>query len=259
MNEPVGHMEAVPTSEPVGDVAEIRFTAVRGGHQVPAVAWLPATPAGSRVVLLGHGGSGHKGIHRHRVLAHQLASEGVACLAIDGPYHGDRAVPGDGLLDYQRRVVDEGPEAVHARMRQDWLHALDHASHRWGLDAESVGYFGVSMGARYGIVVSAALGPRLKTAVLGKFGLVTHDSMMLAVSANDVVRQCAAQINAPLLHHVQWNDEIFPLQGQLELFDLFGSPEKILRGRPGPHHQTRADDLLAWSQHLAQYLRHTSR
>lgn len=258
MNELVGGRATVPTSDPEGDVAEIWFTAVNGGRQVPAVAWLPATPAGSRVVLLGHGGSGHKAIDLHRVLAHQLASEGVACLAIDGPYHGDRAVPGDGSLDYQQRVVDEGPEAVHARMRQDWLYALDQASHRWGLDANSVGYFGISMGARYGIVVCAALGPRLKTAVLGKFGLVADNPIMVAVSANDVVRECAVQIKAPLLHHVQWSDEIFPLQGQLELFDLFNSPEKILRGRPGPHHQTRADDLLAWCHHLTQNLRQPS-
>ncbi|QFG69570.1 hypothetical protein [Ornithinimicrobium pratense] len=234
-----------------GLVAKVSFTTGGDGHRIPAMAWLPTTHQGAPVVLLGHGGSGHKAIDRHHQLAQQLAGESVASLAIDGPYHGDRAVPGDAPLDYQHRVADEGPGVVHARMCQDWLYALDAASHRWGLDEDTVGYFGMSMGARYGIAVCAALGARLRAAVLGKFGLVADDPMMVAVSADEVVRRCAAQISAPVLHHVQWNDEIFPLPGQLELFDLFASPEKTMRARPGRHHETRADDLTAWHDHLA--------
>ncbi len=207
------------------------------------------------MVLLGHGGSGHKAIDLHRRLALQLATGmGVACLAIDGPYHGDRAVPGDDPLDYQKRVVAEGPVAVHTRMCQEWLTVLEAASKAWGLDGTAVGYFGLSMGARYGIPVCAALGARLRTAVLGKFGLATDDPMMAAMAVDELVRRFAAQITAPLLHHVQWNDEIFPLHGQLELFDTFTSPEKSMRARPGPHHQTRADDVTAWSEHLSRLL-----
>lgn len=258
MDKFTGREAPVPARRADGDVAEVSFVAHRDGHDIPAVAWLPATRSGAPVVLLGHGGSGHKSIDRHRQIAHQLAGQGVACLAIDGPYHGDRAILGDAPLDYQKRVVDEGPANVHNRMCRDWVHTVDEASGRWGLDTESVGYFGLSMGARYGIVVCAALGSRLKTAVLGKFGLVGDDPMMVAVSADSVVKECAAQINAPLLHHVQWDDEIFPLHGQLQLFDLFASPEKTLRARPGPHHQTRADDHNAWLEHLYHYVRQPS-
>jgi hypothetical protein len=42
----------------------------------------------------------------------------------------------------------------------------------------------------------------------------------------------ATCIRAPVLQHVQLPDELFPLEGQLELFDLFSSADKILRARP---------------------------
>jgi hypothetical protein len=41
-------------------------------------------------------------------------------------------------------------------------------------------------------------------------------------------------ITAPLLLHVQRDDEIFPRDGQLELFDLIGSPAKRLVIEAGP-------------------------
>ena len=47
----------------------------------------------------------------------------------------------------------------------------------------------------------------------------------------DHLRQASAPgITPPVLHHVQGCDEVFPRDGQLQLFDLFASPEKIMRG-----------------------------
>ncbi len=179
-------------------------------------------------------------------------------MAIDGPYHGDRAVPGDGPLDYQRRVIDDGPVAVHERMRDDWLSVLSAAVDAELVDGEAVGYLGVSMGARYGMALCAALGPRLRVAVIGKFGLSAPDPMMAAMAADSLIRRSATRITAPVLHHVQWDDEVFTLDGQLELFGLLASPLKQLRGRPGRHAVTRADDENNWLEHLVQNLRRES-
>ncbi len=72
-------------------VEEFIFTADAGLADVPGVAWLPvATPQRPAVVLLGHGGSGTKQSPRNQRLGHWLASQGLAALAIDGPFHGER-------------------------------------------------------------------------------------------------------------------------------------------------------------------------
>jgi hypothetical protein len=90
-----------------------------GGREVPGVLWRPDSGSAASVVLLGHGGSGHKRSERHARLATWFAAcAGIASLAIDGPFHGDRAVEG-GPLDYQNRVSREGAAVVHDRMRQD--------------------------------------------------------------------------------------------------------------------------------------------
>ncbi|WP_162802747.1 hypothetical protein [Ornithinimicrobium avium] len=74
------------------------------------------------------------------------------------------------------------------------------------------------------------------------------------MAASGVLRDSALGIDAPVLQHVQWDDEIFPLPGQLELFDLFPSPEKTPRARPGLHHRTRPDDEDAWCDYLVRHL-----
>ena len=48
----------------------------------------------------------------------------------------------------------------------------------------------------------------------------------------------AGQVTAPVLFHLQWDDEVFPREGQLALFDLLGSAEKELIGYAGPHAET---------------------
>ncbi|MGD8151451.1 dienelactone hydrolase family protein [Ornithinimicrobium sp. Y1694] len=239
-------------------ITEVAFTAHSTHGLVPALAWLPTRRGDDPpppVVLLGHGGSGHKGIDRHRRLATRLAGDhGIAALAIDGPFHGDRAVPGDGPLDYQQRVIALGPHNVHQRMSQDWLSALSVLAEDQPVDSERIAFLGLSMGARYGLALCAQLGARLVAAVIGKFGLASTDGFMTAMAATDLNRSSAAVITAPVLQHVQWDDEVFARAGQLELFDHFASPEKVLRARGGLHHHTRDDDEDAWLQHLVSHL-----
>lgn len=238
-----------------GAGGEVSFVPHREGRGIPAALWRPASHTAAPVVLLGHGGSGHKRSERNVRLAAMLARAGIASLAIDGPFHGDRAVDGDGPLDYQKRIVQEGAHKVHDRMCQDWLHALEVAEDSGWVDGQNVAFLGLSMGARYGVPVCAALSARLQCAVIGKFGLSQADRLPSGLAANDTIIAAAESIRAPILQHVQWHDEVFPRQGQLELFELFASPEKQLRGRSGDHASTRPDDETAWCQCVSTYLK----
>lgn len=238
-----------------GAVDELSFVLHRGGQDVPGALWRPSGDTAAPVVLLGHGGSGHKRGERHVRLATWFAAHaGIASLAIDGPFHGDRAVDGDGPLDYQNRVAQEGAADVHDRMRHDWLDMLEAVDRSGWVDGQNVAFLGMSMGTRYGLSVCASLASRLRCAVIGKFGLTQSEGLPDHLAANDIVTAAAESIRAPTLQHVQWGDEIFPRQGQLDLFDLLPSPDKQLRGRTGNHAFTRPDDEIAWREHVATHL-----
>ena len=223
------------------------------GH-VPTSLWRPrkVQPTGV-VALLAHGGGGNKTSPRHERFASALAAEGISCLAIDGPFHGERRPIGDGPYDYQQRVVEEGPVRVHERMCTDWLTVVDAVADDGLIDATNLAFFGMSMGGRYGLLTCAMLGDRLRGAVFGKFGLQSTPEMS-SMADNSVIRQAAQSISAPVLMHVQWDDEIFTRAGQFELFGLFASPDKQLRARPGKHAVTHPEDDHSWCSFLVDCL-----
>ena len=68
------------------------------------------------------------------------------------------------------------------------------------------------------------------------------------------VARDAGLVTAPALFHLQWDDEIFPRDGQLALFDLLGSPDKQLIGFAGPHAETRPAAIARWRGFVARHL-----
>ncbi|MDG4826464.1 alpha/beta fold hydrolase [Asanoa sp. WMMD1127] len=224
---------------------------VRGAAgTVPAVLWRPDVSTPRPLVLLGHGGSGHKRSDRIVALGRWFAEHaGCAAVAIDGPFHGDRSAP-----DYQARVAAEGIDHVLDRMRDDWLAAVDAVVADGAADPGAIGYVGLSMGTRYGLAVTAALGDRLRCAVLGKFGLRQGPALAPALAAPERAECDAARTTAPVLFHLQWHDEIFPRDGQLALFDAFPSTDKQLIAYAGPHADTRPEAVAAWREFVAARL-----
>jgi dienelactone hydrolase len=215
---------------------------------VPAVLWRPVGAA-APLVLLGHGGSGNKRSDRNVALAQWFVEvAGLAALAIDGPFHGDRA---DG--DYQAHIAAEGAVNVVARMTGDWCAAIDAVADQGLAATDALGYIGLSMGTRYGLPLAAALGRTMRAVVVGKFGLET-DVMPPALDTSDELREAAAGVRAKTLFHVQWDDEIFPRAGQFELFELLASEDKRLLAFPGGHSETHADAIVVWREFVAAEL-----
>jgi hypothetical protein len=68
-----------------------------------------------------------------------------------------------------------------------------------------------------------------------------------------VVRD-ARRVTAPALFHIQWDDETFPRDGQLALFDLLGSRDKQLAGYAGTHSETRPTAIVLWRDFIAGHL-----
>jgi dienelactone hydrolase len=217
---------------------------------VPGVLWSPRRTVPQGTVLLFHGGSGHKRSERHLRMGRRLASAGLAVIATDGPFHGDWVPAPLAPSAYQRLIVAEGIEAVTARMTADWLEAVSALAGLGLADAAHVSVFAMSMGARFGLPAAAALGPRLRCAVLGKFGVRQAAPLHPGLRAPGLMMAAARAVSAPVLYHVQWDDETFPRDGQFEVFDALASADKRLIARTGPHGQTHPDDEASWQDFL---------
>jgi pimeloyl-ACP methyl ester carboxylesterase len=169
-HDTVSHVEWL--GEEAGAGCTERSFMLRRPVLVPGVLWSPRATVPQATVLLFHGGSGHKRSERHVQMGRWLASTpGLAVIAIDGPYHGDRVPAPMAPSAYQQLIADEGIERVTARMTADWLEAVSALADLGLADDAHVSVFGMSMGTRFGLPAAAAPGLRLQCAVLGKFGL----------------------------------------------------------------------------------------
>jgi dienelactone hydrolase len=230
---------------------ERSFLLHRRSGTVPGVLWSPGASSPKATVLMLHGGSGHKRSDRLQRMGQWLsATADLAVIALDGPYHGDRVPAPMAAPVYQQLVVDEGIETVTSRLTDEWLDTVASLARLGRADDAQVSVYGMSMGARYGLPVAAALGPRLQCLVIGKFGLREAPSMPPGLCARNLTLTAARAIVAPVLYHVQWDDALFPREGQFELFDAITSEDKRLHARTGGHDRTRPEDEKLFQEFL---------
>jgi dienelactone hydrolase len=203
------------------------------------VLWQPVRATGPvPLVLYGHGGTGHKADGHALPRIRRFLAHGCAVAAIDGPVHGDRRPPdvdpGDpeALWAAYKGYLDEhDPAAIAADMVADWRAALDHVRDHADIDPDRIGYWGVSMGSRFGLPLLAAE-PRITAAVVGLIG----------PEAGDYLVDIAGDVTVPLRSILNWDDELFAVGGAIALYAALGSTDKRLTIVPGAHGDVPADE-----------------
>lgn len=233
------------------NMCERGFEVAREGHSIPGLAWHPQSMQGpSPIVLMGHGGSGHKRSAKMLAMARIFAGVyGWWAVAIDGPVHGARGGVGDAS-DPAYRQMWQRPGVVES-MVADWRAVLDALAASNEIDTARVGYWGVSMGTMFGLPF-VANEPRIKAAVLGKAGMRGASVVRSGIDAHFKVH--APKVKIPLLFTMQWDDERFDRDGQLELFDMLGAANKRLHAYPGLHSLDGPDGLQVSAEFLRRYL-----
>ena len=238
-----------------GQVQERQFVMEGRPKPVPGILWYPEEiERPVPLVLFGHGGSGHKRVARALMLGRRFAGVSQFAMAcIDGPAHGDRKPAGE--YNQSAAMSDGGVDKVVDGMVEDWSATLEHLSGLDFIDADRVAYIGFSMGARFGIPYVAAAGDKLRCAALGKNALETSVAASAPSHAGSRFRKDAPNIKIPLLFHVQWDDELFSKESQVELFDLLGSADKRLIAFPGPHARSCPESVDLWCTFIEKHLR----
>ena len=230
-----------------GGVVQRRFDLEVEGQVVPGLHWWPEGAPGGPTILFGHGGFQSKEAPNIVEMAAAMARErGWASIALDAPGHGDRRTEEqvrqqeetmrrlrEGTTDPAAAVrrpsaestsKEPSGEAREPRMVREWKALLDTLESDDGPKPAAYGYWGVSMGCRYGIPL-VATEPRIRAAVLGLFGLFPDPAFKAQVES----------ISLPLLFLFQYHDELMTPDAGLKLWDAFGSKEKTMHINPGPH------------------------
>ena len=232
-------------------VVERGFEVERQGQIIPGVFWSPPTSYGPQpLVLMGHGGSGHKRNDRMVMLGQMFASHYAWCAAaIDGPVHGDRGPVSDANQPAYRDMW--GRSDVVQQMIDDWRATLDALSGLDAVDSARVGYWGVSMGTMFGLPYVAS-DARVRVAVLGKAGM--SGPSVTRSGIDRYFKTYASQVEIPVLFVMQWDDERFDRDGQLELFDGIAAKDKRLHAYPGLHVDNGPEAFEVQAEFLKRYL-----
>ena len=232
-------------------VIERSFTVTRAGQTIPGAWWQPATAAGPKpLILMGHGGSGHKRNDRMVMLGRMFSAEyGWCAAAIDGPVHGERGSVTDATQPEYRSMWQSAHPVQN--MIDDWKATLDALSQLDDVDADRIGYWGVSMGTMFGLPY-VATEPRIRVAVLGKAGMTGSSVRRSGIDTH--FKSYAPRLQAPVLFSIQWDDERFDRDGQLDLYDQLGSKDKRLHAYPGEHVDNGPESFEAQAAFLQRYL-----
>ena len=227
-------------------VTERDFTVTCKDRSVPGVLWTPeACEAPTPLVLIGHGGNGHKREDHLQALARRFVRHNkISAATIDGPIHGDRMPPeveNESVSKRMRRLIGD---AIADSMIEDWKATLDALQKIPEIGIGRVGYWGLSMGTIFGLPFVAAE-PRIEVAVLGLMG---------AYGDNDRLLRDAADVKCPVLFLQQWGDELIPRDLSNQLFEAIGTDDKRLHANTGTHAAVPRDELLHTQTFLATHL-----
>lgn len=220
----------------VGERGARDFELAGTKRRITGAIWQPEkVSADSPTVLLGHGASGDRYQAPLPHLANRLVDEmGAVVLALDGPVHGLRHVSPGGR---EAVAVEMQREGFVADMTNDWLEAHHAVSIELGIGQGKRGYFGLSMGTFFGLPLLASE-LSFDVAVIGLAG-TTKAGKPIATE----LLTAARAVSHPILFLMQLEDELFPRDGYLELFDALAAEDKRLHANPGLHPEIPAEEI----------------
>lgn len=131
-------------------------------------------------------------------------------------------------------------------MVADWTDALDDLCALPLVDAEAIGWYGLSMGTAYGLPVVGRT-PRVRCAVLGLWGDCRPHG--------DQILQQAAAVRVPVLFQAKPGDEIITIAGARAAFAALGSADKRLTLHPGLHSEIGEPQLAEAVDFLQRQLK----
>ncbi|MEM7099102.1 MAG: alpha/beta hydrolase [Pseudomonadota bacterium] len=236
-----------------GEHGAVDFTVDGSVRRVTGALWLPDdVHSETPMVLLGHGASGDRYQTPIPYLAHRFVQEaGFVALSVDGPVHGLRKVEPGGREAYFKEAQRDG---FVDDMVADWRDALSAMCQSHSVGDGPLGYFGLSMGTIFGVPVLAdGLGKAFTAACIGLCGTTGAGAMLGERLATD-----AAKITLPVLFLMQLEDELFPRDGYLSLFDELASRDKRLHANPGLHPEVPAEEIDHTFVFLRTHLEGTS-
>jgi len=212
---------------------------------VPGVLWSPTSfSPGTPVLLMGHGGGLHKKapglVSRARAA---VLDDGFVVVAIDAPGHGDRhrSAEDQRWVDAMTQaraahqpiasIIAEFNTSLAERAVPEWQATIDalQALPEIGPHAP-MGYSGMTLASTTGIPL-AAVEPRIRAAVFG------------GVLAYDAILDAARKVTIPIEFLLPLDDPELSREAGLEVFDAFGSTEKILHAFPGSHFRVPAERI----------------
>jgi len=212
---------------------------------VPGVLWAPpAPPAGTPLLLLGHGGGLHKrspglvGRARDAVLR-----DGFIVAAIDAPGHGDRPRNAKDRRWVDEMLADRAAgrsmaatiTAYNASLAEravpEWQATIDAltALPEIGPDA-LIGFSGMTLASAIGMPLVVA-DRRITAAIFG--GVFVYDALIAA----------ARRITIPIEFLLPWDDPEISRASGIGLFDAFASEDKTLHAFPGSHFTVPVDRI----------------
>jgi dienelactone hydrolase len=144
-----------------------------------------------------------------------------------------------------------GRADVVQQMIDDWKATLDALRGLDMVDTGRIGYWGVSMGTMFGLPYVAS-DARVQVAVLGKAGM--SGTSVTRSGIDRYFKIYASKVTIPVLFTMQWDDERFDREGQLELFDSIGSRDKRLQAYPGLHADNGPEAFEVQAEFLKRYL-----
>ncbi len=212
------------------------FTIHAPDRLITGVLWSgPDTQPVAPMVCFGHGASGNR--HQRpvpRIAATLARDHGYFGLSLDGPVHGRRQIGPGGRASFWPEWEREGNVE---EMVRDWRLALATIADLPDVQAEKIGYWGLSMGTIYGTPFVAEE-PRISAAVLGLMGLVSKPAHYAPT-----IKAAAEAITCPVFFIWQLEDELFTRDECLSLFDALASEDKRLHASPGLHPSVPIEEL----------------